>query len=228
MTHTSTLPHPADVLDAARADLGYHEHPQGSNCQKYSKHWGHPCEPWCADAACRWLEKGGALDVPMSAYTPTLAEHYKSRDRFGQHPRVGALMFFDFIGRISHVGIVEAILSDGRVVTLEGNTDEAGGRTGGKVMRHIRDPKASYFVGYGYPKYAEIIDHPTLRRRDTGKPVRQLQRRLVDAGFHIAIDGDFGERTETAVNAVKRRNHLKPNGVAGYYTWHALERRNAA
>src|SRR5881394_2479026 len=222
---TKPLPRPGQVLNIARSQLGEHESPFGSNRQKYSEYWHHPPEPWCADFACFVLDKAGALDVPMSAYTPTLAQHYMDRGRWGHVPRIGALVFFEFpgMGRISHVGIVEAILSDDGEVDIEGNTDEAGGRTGGKVMRHER---RAYRAGYGYPRYRKNSDepYPTVRTGDHGNSVKYLQKLLVDIGFRLTVDGQFGPHTETAVNAVKRRAGFARNGIAGWRTWHFLVR----
>lgn len=220
---TKPLPRPGQVLRVARSQLGYHESPAGSNRNKYSDYWNHPPEPWCADWACWVLEKADALDVPMSAYTPTLHQYYADRNRADRGPRVGALVFFEFpgMGRISHVGIVEAILNDGGLVVLEGNTDEAGGRTGGKVMRHER---RAYIAGYGYPKYRKDTDapYPTLRLGDHGPAVKYLQKLLVAYGFRLKVDGQFGAHTEAAVNSVKRRAGYARNGVAGHRTWHFL------
>jgi hypothetical protein len=39
-----------------------------------------------------------------------------------------------------HTGFIETVNADGSLSSLEGNTDAAGGRTGGQVMRQTRSP----------------------------------------------------------------------------------------
>ena len=72
-------------------------------------------------------------------------------------------------------GLVEAIRDDGGVVTIEGNTDERGGSTGGKVMRHVR---RANMVGFGQPKSA-------AGRRTLAVPI-ELMEMLTE---HIAARG---------------------------------------
>jgi peptidoglycan hydrolase-like protein with peptidoglycan-binding domain len=70
---------------------------------------------------------------------------------------------------------------------------------------------------------------PTLHPGDKGGAVRKLQRRLIAHGYLPAVadghrqdDSDFGDRTKTAVNAVKHAHHLPADGVAGSGVWDAL------
>lgn len=210
------------VLGSARKKLGYVESPPGSNRNIFSAYWKKPDQPWCADFATWALRTGGALDVPQSSYTPTLFAAYKKAGRAGNTPRVGALVFFEWpgMGRVAHMGIVESIRPDGSIITIEGNTDEAGGRTGGKVMRKVR--KAN-IAGYGYPVYATPPKpkkkvYPTLRKGMlNSNQVRRLQTLL-----HIKVDGDFGQKTYDAVVAFQKRHRLHVDGVAGPQTLQAL------
>jgi peptidoglycan hydrolase-like protein with peptidoglycan-binding domain len=59
---------------------------------------------------------------------------------------------------------------------------------------------------------------PTLRRGDTGEPVRALQREL-----GLVADGKFGPHTESAVRAIQAARGLKADGVVGPLTWAALD-----
>jgi peptidoglycan hydrolase-like protein with peptidoglycan-binding domain len=53
-----------------------------------------------------------------------------------------------------------------------------------------------------------------LRRGSQGQEVVALQQRLADLGFYqIAIDGDFGRGTETALRSFQRQNGLADTGV---------------
>lgn len=56
----------------------------------------------------------------------------------------------------------------------------------------------------------------------TGNTVRQLQQALVDNGYDIAVDGDFGDGTEAALRDFQANNDLDADGVAGPNTWAAL------
>jgi surface antigen len=79
------------------------------------------------------------------AYTPTWANWYAAKGRWGTKPKVGAMVFYDWGGsksraNIDHVGIVEKVNSDGSIVTIEGNHSNAVARVN----------RSSNIVGYGY------------------------------------------------------------------------------
>lgn len=67
-------------------------------------------------------------------------------------------------------------------------------------------------------------DKPTLRNGSTGTAVRRLQRSLTAAlGRTVAIDGQFGPATETAVRDYQTSRQLVVDGVVGTATWTALQ-----
>ncbi|SON56275.1 Zinc D-Ala-D-Ala carboxypeptidase precursor [Hartmannibacter diazotrophicus] len=61
-----------------------------------------------------------------------------------------------------------------------------------------------------------------LHRGLVGDAVAILQSRLVAHGYQIAIDGDFGPGTETAVRLFQRGSGLVTDGIVGPATWSAL------
>jgi peptidoglycan hydrolase-like protein with peptidoglycan-binding domain len=63
-----------------------------------------------------------------------------------------------------------------------------------------------------------------LKRGDSGVAVRELQTRLVAHGHQLAVDGDFGAGTDTAVRAFQRASGLDADGLVGTRTVEALER----
>jgi hypothetical protein len=105
---------------------------------------------WC-DMFISWIgDQLGVKGMGADAFTPTHAQWFKDRGRWGQTPTPGAIVFFSWSGGktiddIDHVGMVIKDNHDGTVQTVEGNTDDA-------VKVRTRD--ASNVVGYGYPDYA--------------------------------------------------------------------------
>ncbi len=77
------------------------------------------------------------------------------------------------------------------------------------------------------PKPVKYPDKP-LRKGSKGPKVRQLQQRLTSLGISVAIDGDFGDKTEAAVKVFQARSDdfsgapLEIDGVVGRRTWEAL------
>ena len=75
----------------------------------------------------------------------------------------------------------------------------------------------------------EARNYPLLQRGSRGAAVRELQRRL---GFwrsknaiaieELAIDGDFGDRTDAAIRSLQTLAGLMVDGKAGDSTWRAL------
>lgn len=61
-----------------------------------------------------------------------------------------------------------------------------------------------------------------LRRGTEGAHVRELQTLLVRAGHPTAIDGVFGQGTESAVRSFQKTNKLKADGIVGPATEKAL------
>lgn len=127
------------LLDVARSQLGTHEDPPYSNRVVYSDWYG-MVGPWC-DMFVSWCAQasGNADVIGRFAYTPSHEAWFRSLGREVpiREAQPGDILFFNFIGRTSHVGIVEANRGDG-LITIEGNTNGSGSRDGGSVIRHFR------------------------------------------------------------------------------------------
>lgn len=84
------------------------------------------------------------------------------------------------------------------------------------------------FTHWGIPMglYTEVtpLDHPTLRKGDSGEAVTYLQTLLCDVGETLTADGKFGSKTEQAVKDFQRAYGLTVDGVVGPKTWDALEK----
>lgn len=148
------------ILAEARKHLGYRE----SNLKsKFGIWYGDQVKsaafdtaPWC-DAFISYIatvtdNKAAVCPGGIRAYTVYHADDFRNRGRWHSDIagiRAGDIVFYDWgytnsIGAIDHVGIVEKVLSGGRVQTIEGNTDNA-------CLRRIRT--ASTIAGYGRPAY---------------------------------------------------------------------------
>jgi surface antigen len=200
------------VLNVARSQIGTTERPPGSNHTRYGAWYEWDGVAWCAIFVSWVADRAGANDIiTRAAYTPSMAAWYQAVGRWGTVPRRGAVVFYDFpdsVRRIQHVGIVESVRSDGRIVAIEGNTspDDAGSQDNGDgVYRRVRSPM--FVVGYGYPRYAH-------ERRTTSLPRKTRTVPLV-------VDGVWGRKTTAAV---QRYLKVRADGVLGPVTRRAVQR----
>jgi peptidoglycan hydrolase-like protein with peptidoglycan-binding domain len=63
---------------------------------------------------------------------------------------------------------------------------------------------------------------PQISKGDKEHPVPTLQYLLRARGHTVAVDGDFGPKTDTAVRSFQREKHLTVDGIVGPNTWGAL------
>ena len=146
-----------DVLRVARAELGTRGADGGSpgDGQKYALALGYPVTGWCA-IFVSWCLRQAKVPQAYSATRVTLfARHYAAERRFLRTPRAGDLACFGWglTGALDHIAIVEKVLPDGRLQTIEGNTHPGDGRHG--VYRMVRSPR--HVPGYCRPAYAATV-----------------------------------------------------------------------
>jgi peptidoglycan hydrolase-like protein with peptidoglycan-binding domain len=214
------------VINVARSQLGFVEAPPGSNRSPYGKWYPMDGQPWCAMFVSWCADRAGAAAIiPKHAFTPSGAAWFKERDQWGAKPRLGAIVYFKWpsMNRIAHVGIVESVRADGAVVTIEGNTDSAGGRTGGRVMRQVR---RAHVAGYGYPAYASsaraAAAAPAPGALDVDGEMGPNTWKAVQRALGVPADGEPGPVTYTAL---QRRVGSTPDGELGPQTVKALQLR---
>lgn len=211
------------VLAVARSQLGVSESPPYSNDVPFTRWAGMVGQPWC-DLFVSWcFDRAGMGAVEGRwAYTPAHADNFAARGRWtpgAAGARAGDVVFFDFPGypyRISHVGFVEYVDDAGRLHTIEGNTNGAGSRDGGSVMRQIR---TSSIVGFGRPAYDQEVNVPLSKEdvdaiaftilkydRDVARPRELRTRRLLRAVALAA--GMTDDEVRDALNGVHRGERI--------------------
>ena len=144
----------------------------------------------------------------------------------------GDIVFFDWTetdhpDKIDHVGVVELVLADGRVQTIEGNTSDG-------CRRRVRS--AGVIVGFGRPGYTAHTDDtevmvkklPERKRGDHDEHVESIQGLLIARSHsEVTVNGHFDAVTETAVKAVQRWGNVEADGIVGKKTWSVLLRINS-
>lgn len=216
----------SDTLAVARRNLGIVE--GKNNDTPYAAIAGHANNaPWCATFLVACLVKAGVLKPGApSAYCPTFKASMTPVARADLQPGDVMFIWYTSKGRVAHTGLVESVFPT-YVITIEGNTDEAGGRTGGKVMRKKRAYKD---LSFARPAYAPAKPaktpvrrtDPVLRVGNRGQLVLNIQRALLKHGQRVVLDGDFGPATKRAVIAFQKKRGLVADGVCGQATWDAL------
>jgi hypothetical protein len=152
------------ILTVARRYLGIQESPKGSNrgpyIDEFIKFTGlQPPQPWCAAFVSYVIHKaadelGIPTDWPKTASTPQILRYGKQSGKLitrqeiqlGAKPQPGDvfLLYYPALNRVAHTGFVERVLPLGVITTIEGNTNDQGGREGYKVARRIRRLKSIY------------------------------------------------------------------------------------
>ena len=75
--------------------------------------------------------------------------------------------------------------------------------------------------------HVETAAHPVLQKGSQGHDVIDLQNELVDAGYKVLADGDFGQNTDDAVRDFQMRHGLDGDGIVGARTWAMLMLRSS-
>lgn len=132
-----------EVLNLARSKLGVKESPPNSNNQEFGVWYGFNRVPWCSIFLSWVFAHSGMPDVYRFASVAQALAVARQNGRHTTSFRVGYVACYLSGGAWSagHVGIIEAVHSDGTITTIEGNTSgtNAGDqRDGGGVYRRRR------------------------------------------------------------------------------------------
>lgn len=227
------------VIDLARQQLGYHE--GSNNYTKYAEDpqitrlygWNVQHQPWCC-TFFNWLylnafgyDLGSKLTYGGTAACASSAQLYKSVGAFSQFPDIADQAFFNVNGGINHTGIVISV--DGSAfVTIEGNYSD-------KVSEVRHNIGSGDVAGFGKPNWKLVGKEPAtapapaipteshnwkpnvLKYGTKGIDVYVLQSILVAKKFYTdnnkrEIDGEYGAKTQAAVNQAKKFYGMMANG----------------
>lgn len=149
-----------ELLTVARQEIGNKESPAGSNMTKYGKWYGWNGVPWCL-IFIMWVF--AQIGVSLPKRTASCGDLMRAAQAAGSwvvsNFQPGDVVIFDFSGKRSttqHCGIVESVLPDFGVQSIEGNTssgDVGSQNNGGGVFRRRRAQK--YIIGAVRPKFEE-------------------------------------------------------------------------
>ena len=238
---------PEIILKVAQSQIGVCENPAGSNKVKYNtEYYGRPVQgsayPWCCVFVWWVFKEAGAPELffggKKTAGATTLMNYYKQKGQLVKQGnyKPGDIVFFQFDNDAyaDHVGIIEEVLKDGDIVTIEGNTSLTSDDNGGKVMRRGRTPNVIMAVAHpDYEKEEEVktvkVALKVCKRGMKNYPeIKTIQRLLRSLGYKdnvgkiIEIDGSFGPATEAAVKKFQKDNKLQVDGKVGQKTWESL------
>ena len=106
---------------------------------------------WC-DMFISWCLKQAGIKSDYGSYVPNTLDWYKKNKRFTNTPASGELVFYDWNGdKIpDHIGLVESVLGNGKIKTIEGNTSNPNG--GGNGVFEKTRQENSTILGYGIPE----------------------------------------------------------------------------
>lgn len=72
------------------------------------------------------------------------------------------------------------------------------------------------------------IAYSTISYGSSGSDVKKLQETLNNHGYSLAVDGQFGSKTQAAVRDYQKKNGLVVDGIVGTKTWGSLTSKGSA
>lgn len=156
------------LILTAGSQIGYREgrDPNGdwNNDNAYGKYFDQNGVSWC-----HWFVSWAAVAagipasvIPRTGYTPTGWGFFNGHGLDVTSPRAGDIVYvYGYVpsekqSRVHHVGIVEKVLSGGRIQTIEGNTNLSGSSQGNGVYRLVRTVSTTK-LRFARPNYAAAV-----------------------------------------------------------------------
>ncbi len=224
------------IYQIAANEIGTRESPANSNRQKYGAWYGLNGYAWCAMFVSWVFHKAGFPlghidDAKGFRYCPSALNHWRASGEITRKPTLGDIVIFSMYGRrADHTGIFVKWLNSSktRFQTIEGNTSLGNQANGGMVMK--RERKVYSVLAFVKPKVLlsnaanpSIDSIYILSRGDKGAKVTQLQSALLDLGYTIVVDGDFGPKTEKTVKAFQKDHNYRQTGIVMPALWEHIK-----
>ena len=219
---TVTAPISAEaVLKVAIGQEGVEESPPKSNHVLYAVWYGMDHAPWCAMFVSWTLHQAGFDQFAITTakgYSAVYAgvDWFKKNDAWAGPevvPEPGWVVFFGF-GE-GHTGLIKSARSITDITTIEGNTDSAGGGSGGKVMEKHRSAtsRSDHILGYGVITYQ---DHQPSEEDDMYLPSFLAKSDDAKDSRVFLVEGNLASVVHLSspdnVTWVKQLDSLMPDG----------------
>ncbi len=130
----------------------------------------------------------------------------------------------EFLWMKGHCGIY---IGNGKVIESTPKWTNGVQITALNARSWLKHGKLPYII-YDCEKKAEevkntvIVELSVLKKGSKGEQVKTLQRLLNAFGCNLAVDGDFGSKTYSAVRNYQKANKLEKDGICGQNTWNSL------
>jgi hypothetical protein len=113
--------------------------------------------PWCCSyvTAVGRQSLGHAWPVPLTASVQTVVDWAEAKGVLKEEPKRGDLLvsWYSSLGRFGHIAIVIDVMTDGRIKTIEGNTNLDGSREGYGIFERLRSPSDRY----KFVRWADVL-----------------------------------------------------------------------
>jgi len=115
---------------------------------------------------------------------------------------------------------IDCGLTAAQTAALMGDANYTGGGTDAAASTTTVSMPDQNAIPLGAP--IDVTGYYTVKSGCEGGAVERLQSWLVDLGYSLAIDHDFGPATDNAVRYFQKTNGLEADGIVGPKTWAAL------
>lgn len=138
------------ILDGARKWIGFQEGPNNDN--PFGKHFKNNNQAYCNWFVSYVLIVEAKIKITPCGYVPTSYSYFKKIGKLFSTPKPGDLVYFDFVkDRIpEHIGFVEEVLPNGKIITIEANTSptKKGSQDNGDGV-YRKERYVSSCIGFG-------------------------------------------------------------------------------
>lgn len=208
------------LFNTAESEIGFMGSGKDGNISKYGLWYGVDNIPWSA-TFISWIADQSNLNdvIPKTAYCYDSLNWFKSRNLWGETPKVGSVIFFkgkDKSKDIDYMGIVQALNADNTLTVLVGGYPVGNSKL---VTRIAIESKDDSIIGYGYPQYslsglgycqetghAVIYSGPSDQYSQVGKVENEMVKVLNKEGNYLFI--------EYNLLGIRSRGYIASNYVA--------------